>query len=383
MVGRRDVRTGLALALCACALAACGESGTSLLLELTGPSTVTRIDAAVVLGSGRSALAMKTLGPGGLPARLVIELPDVAQTVSIDLAGVTDHGTLHARTSVTARPHEQIRVPLAFVDESATDGGADGGPDGGPDGGDARLDGGGGTVPPTPRLITNAWFSNYSGATFSSGVGMAREKYEVPTTGIVDGDLVLFIGSIDNGSNTLWPNPVAPGFTQLAQQFYGNDGQTYVVAWKIANQEPATYSGTYGPGLNSGSSTISLIAVSGVNRAAPINASISTFDPGAGTSPVVGGVIGVRTTVPNCAILYASGADWLGQVGTNTFMPPSGYAPLAQIGDRGGSSWDWTSQQVAWTTQASAGDTGAIVGSMTGTFTGTAWTVVLAIAPAP
>lgn len=368
----------------ACALAACGDGGTSLLLELTGPSTVTRIDAAIVLGSGRTALATKTLGPGGLPARLVIELPDVAQTVAIDLSAVSDRGTLHARTSVTARPHEQIRVPLAFIDETDVDGGADGGPDGGSvDGGDARMDGGGTTVAPTPRLVTNAWFSNYSGTTFTSGPGMAKEKYEVPTTGIVDGDLVLFIGSTDNGSNTLWPNPVAPGFTQLAQQFFGNDGQTYVVAWKIANQEPATYAGSYGAGLGSGSTTISLIAVSGVNRAAPINASLATYDPGGGTSPVVGGAIGVRTTVPNCAILYASGADWLGQVGTNTFMPPSGYTALAQIGDRGGSAWDWTSQQVAWTTQANAGDTGAIVGSMTGTFSGTAWTVVLAIAPAP
>jgi hypothetical protein len=122
------------------------------------------------------------------------------------------------------------------------------------------------TDAPVPRHIANAYFTNWSGATFQSP-GMMHGGFEIPTDGIVDGDLVLFIANIDNGGPTVWPDPIAPGFQQLVQQFYGADGQTYVVAWKIAGGEPATYSGTYGGGIMSASATISLVAVSGAGGA--------------------------------------------------------------------------------------------------------------------
>ena len=65
----------------------------------------------------------------------------------------------------------------------------------------------GGVAAPTPRLIAQAWFSNASGTTYASTAGMLQTQFEIPTAGIVDGDLVLFIGSIDNGSNT--PDKIA------------------------------------------------------------------------------------------------------------------------------------------------------------------------------
>jgi hypothetical protein len=233
---------------------------------------------------------------------------------------------------------------------------------------------------PTARLLSTAFYSSVN-----ASAGMAQDGFSIPTNGVVDGELLLFIASIDNGSNTVFPNPIAPGFTQLTQQFYGHDGQTFTVQWKIADHEPVNYSGTYGSGLGSGASVLTLFAIRDFDPTTPINASRVFHDPIslADATPVVGTSMGVTTTVDNCLLVYASGADWGGAGGTNTFEHPTGFTPLAEVGDHGDNSWDWTSQQVDGKVQASAGPTGVVTGSLTGTFNGTAWTVLLAIAPRP
>ena len=238
-----------------------------------------------------------------------------------------------------------------------------------------------GAVTPTPRLVAQAWFSDFSGTTYASTVGMTKNGFEIPTAGIVDGDLVLFIASIDNGSNTVWPNPIAPGFTQIAQAFYGSDGQTFVVAYKIADGEPPKYTGTYGSGIGSGSSALALIAVSGANQVMPIDNSLATFSSAAGMSPVDGSSTGFVTTAANCTLVLAGGVDWLGAGGSNTFTLPNGFTSLSQLGDRGNLTWDWTSQQVSWATQPSAGATGAVDWSALGSYNGQSWTVLIAVAP--
>ena len=234
---------------------------------------------------------------------------------------------------------------------------------------------------PTPRLVAQAWFSNYSGTTYASTAGMSKTGFEISTAGIVDGDLVLFIGSIDNGSNTVWPDPLAPGFTQIAQAYYGSDGQTFVVAYKIASGEPPKYTGTYGSGIGSASSTIALIAVSGASSVMPINDSLASFSSAAAMSPVIGGSTGLVTTAANCTLVLAGGVDWSLQTGTNTFTLPSGFTSLSQLGDNGTLAWDWTSQAVSWATQATAGATGAINWSALGPHNGQSWTVLVAVAP--
>jgi hypothetical protein len=239
----------------------------------------------------------------------------------------------------------------------------------------------GGVSSPTPRLIAQAWFSNATATTYASTVGMMKTQFEIPTAGIVDGDLVLFIGSIDNGSNTVWPNPIAPGFTQIAQAFYGSDGETFVVAYKIANAEPPKYTGIYGPGIGSGSSAIALIAVSGARSAMPIDNSLASFSSAAGMSPVNGSSTGFVTTAANCTLVLASGVDWLGEGGSNTFTLPAGFTSLSQLGDHGTMAWDWTSQQVSWATQPTAGATGAVNWSAQGSQNGQSWTVLVAVAP--
>ena len=351
-------------------LAGCNQA-TSLLLRISGPATLTSLDISAVLASGGSAQGTLDVTGKPSPGTAVIVLPDLATQVNLSVTGHTSDGsTLHAAAIVNSTPHQQLTVPIQ-LGPPLTDGGQP-----------IDMAGAPGDLATTfqPRLIGNAYYSDYSGATFKFPAGMSHSGFAIDTTGIVNGDLVFFIGSVDNGSNNLWPNPIAPGFTQIGQAFYGNDGQTFVVQYKVADNEPAQYTGNYGPGVGSSSATITLIAVSGV-ASNPINNYLVSFDTGPGITPVVGSSVGITTNVPGCAILYMSGTDWLGQTGSNTFMPPAGYTPLAQIGDRGANMWDWTSQQVAYTIQPAAGPTGTISGSMTGTYSGTAWTVVVAVAP--
>ena len=407
-VGVLRLLTGLAL-IAGLAGVGCTEGKTSLLLELDGPAAITSVDVKITVGTAGSLQKTLPLGQDGLtlPGKIVVELPDVATLVNIDLVGHLPSATRTAHATVTAQPHVQLRVMLSLADP--TDGDLGGSVDLGaggdlpavagdlagtsadlvgtsadlvspsPDLGSADLNPG--KPVPVARLIGNAYYSDHSGSTFEFPAGMSKTSFEISTTGIVDGDLVVFIANIDNGSGTIWPNPIAPGFTQLAQAFYGGDGQSYVVAWKLAKSEPATYSGVYGSGVGSGSATITLIAVSGANQTEPINAFLSEYDPGTAVTPVPAVSTGVTTTVPNCLLLYAAGSDWMGSPGTNTFTLPTGFTSLTTIADRGGAMWDWTSQMIGSAPKPATGATGAISGSMEGTFTGTAWTAVIAIAP--
>jgi len=256
------------------------------------------------------------------------------------------------------------------VDDNRPDGGASDGP---------SID-----APPglSARLVSTSYYTDWNGTTtYEYPSEMSHTGYFVRTAGVVDGDLLLFIANVDNGSSTLWPNPVAPGFTQLAQNFYGNDGQTYVVAWKVASGEPASYAGNYGSGIGSSSAVIHLVAVSGAHRTSPINDFRATVGSGAGTDPVLATSPGVTTSVPGCLIVYAAGVDWQSAPGSNTFSAPSGYTVIAELGDRGDMTWDWTSQQIDTRVALAAGATGPITSSFDGTQIGTPWTAVIAIAP--
>lgn len=281
---------------------------------------------------------------------------------------------------------DALRQPL--------DGSANGGDDMSLGGGDdmtgapadfAGTDGGG-VLTPTPRLIAQAWWTNQTGFTYASP-GMIKTGFSIPTTGIVNGDLVLFIANIDNGSDTLWPTPIAPGFTPIIQKYFGSDGQTFIAAWKIANNEPSTYTGTYGQGNGSGSSVIALIAVSGANSAMPIDHALGSYSMAGGTDPVNGSSPGFTTTAANCTLILAGGVDWLGTNDANTYTLPNGFTFLSQIGDHASLSpplnWDWTSQFVSWSTRTTPGATGAINWTANGTNTvmGIPWTVLIAVAP--
>ncbi len=238
-----------------------------------------------------------------------------------------------------------------------------------------------------PRLLATAY---REGGTAGHGTpGMSYTGYSIATSGVHDGDLVLFVGSCDNGADNLWPLP-GTGFTELAQHFFGTDTQTYFVAWKRADGEPDFYAGTYvQQGVStSASAAIALIAIAGTDPTTPISASNVNDTVGVSSDPAVAHSDGVTTTVADSLVLFATGADWTVENGRNTYVPPSGYQPLASFGDRD-SHWNWTDLEIAYRTQAAPGPSGALDATLVGTGdlngmteAGGAWGVALAIVPA-
>ena len=108
------------------------------------------------------------------------------------------------------------------------------------------------------RVLHNAWFAN----PVTSGT-MTSSRYSIETSGATDGDLLIFIMNVDNGSDSVIPTPM--GFQQVFEHFYGAyDGQTYAVFYKRSDGvEPQLLSGIYGSGINSAAATITLLAVRG------------------------------------------------------------------------------------------------------------------------
>jgi len=247
--------------------------------------------------------------------------------------------------------------------------------DAGPDSGSGSGSGG---PAPQVRLISHAYYSSSSASSGMSGSG-----WTIPTTGVHDDDLLLFIANIDNGSVDAWQLPA--GFTSSANNFFGSDGQTYVAGYKRAHGEASSYSASYG-GTNivSASAVIMLLAVTGYDPAQPVSSAIDM--PGAvGVHPVplAGDVTTVRA---NSLLVFAGGADWLSGTGANlTQTPPPGYTTIEAITDRGGSSVTWTSQLVAYKVQPTVGDTGQHTGSITPApaIDGMPWTIELVIPPPP
>ena len=236
-----------------------------------------------------------------------------------------------------------------------------------------------------PRLISNSYWSVSSGG---SPIGMSGTRYSVLTDGVLDGDLLLFIANEDNGCATLFVPP--PGFTTIVQHEFGGDTQTYAAFWKIAGSEPAEYTEAYNC-VGSGAATITLMAISGVNVAAPINKS-KFADGGMNETlmgiPFLAPVGSVTTDADGCLLVYAAGADWTPNDQTNTFTTPQDFTQLTAFGDHGVHTqqidWDWTSQMVAYKYQSQAGATGVVQATIESDGAkGIPWAVLIAVAPAP
>jgi hypothetical protein len=251
----------------------------------------------------------------------------------------------------------------------------------------------GGTVPfgfmplhrfnsgPVARLVATAYYADWTAPPTYASTGMAHGSFSIPTTGVQNGDLLLIIGVYDDGSDAAWPIPFATGFTQIYQKFIGNDGQTILVAWKIANNEPTAYAGSFVGGASS-STSMALIAVSGANGSTPIGPTDLAYATGTATNVATGTSAGVTTTSAKNLIIYANSGDWQGNQTTVTHNMPSGFTSLASLTDRGsGSVAEWASLQVGFKLQASMGATGPISGSQTGSNPGLGWAAVIAVQP--
>lgn len=240
-----------------------------------------------------------------------------------------------------------------------------------------------GSGAPVARRVSSAFFSDWFGTAYGTQ-GMSRMGYEVSTGDVRDGELLLLIGCVDNGSPTVWPNPMAPGFTQLVQTTWGTDGQTCVVDWRIASHEPPSYAGLYGPNIASASAVIALVAVDGARTINPITTYASAPDSAAPADPVVASSAGLTTTVPDTLVLYAASADWTCNfTHTVSASAPAGFATILHQGDHGDAGCDWTWLAIETTSVHDPGPTGPITGTQAGTpgCAGTAWTAVIAIAP--
>lgn len=243
---------------------------------------------------------------------------------------------------------------------------------------DGTGSGSGSGVAPQVRLLTHAYYS-----IGGQSSGMSSSGWAIPTTGVQDNDLVLFIANIDNGSIDTWMLPT--GFTQTAQNFYGGDGQTYVAAYKIAHSEPISYNAAYGgSNIHSASAVIMLLAVTGYDPAKPVSAYVDMAGSVA-VSPVPLPST-ITTERANTLLIFAGGADWSDGTGANlASMPPPGYTTIQALTDHGGSTFTWTSQITAWKVQETVGDTGQHIGQLTPSpeIAGNPWTIELAIPPPP
>ncbi len=111
---------------------------------------------------------------------------------------------------------------------------------------------------------------------------MTETGWSLDATGVQPGELLLIIGNLDNGWELVYGDPIDTGWTTIGQKFIQPDGQTLIVASKVAGAaEPQAYAGTYS--LNdaidhrtTGASAMALVAVTGADTSVGIESAFVT-----------------------------------------------------------------------------------------------------------
>jgi hypothetical protein len=235
-----------------------------------------------------------------------------------------------------------------------------------------------------PRLISRAYWNDDGGL---SSPGMAKYTYSLTTSGVVEGDLLVIIGNVDNTPTVSRPS----GFSPLFAHFYGMDGQTYFAFYKrAAANEPPELTGGYTPGSTSGGATLVLLAIHGASEdlsAYRTDNDLCTNDvpTPCGQMTISATSMGVTTTVANSIVLYAAGVDWRAQTSTAGFTMPTDFLQLAAFSDKGTGDYWWTSQMVGWRLANTVGPTGPISGTISDVgsspHNGQFWSIAIAVAP--
>jgi hypothetical protein len=101
------------------AAASCSDARTSVELEMSAPGlTLSSLDLIVGWG-GQTRITSPLPTSGGqpkLPATVLLLLPDTATTVEVTLdANDETFGAVHAESSVTTRPHHQVKLPMVLT----------------------------------------------------------------------------------------------------------------------------------------------------------------------------------------------------------------------------------------------------------------------------
>jgi hypothetical protein len=238
----------------------------------------------------------------------------------------------------------------------------------------------------TVRLAARAYWN------LEAGMGtpmMDHETFALPSAGVLPGELLIIIGSVDNQPVITAP----PGFTLLTKNPYGDgETQTYVAYWKIATTtEPEYYVGKYPnnnmTGASSAAGTYVLLRV-GLARDTPAIAFLNeTCAPNCTyTSAMPTPSQGVDTTVDNSIVIYAAGGNWVSTDGLEVYDMPTGFTQLAAFGDYGYARFDWTDIMVGWQLVPTARPAVPVSGTITcdqgGHISmGSPWTVEIAVAP--
>ncbi|HEY4182673.1 MAG TPA: hypothetical protein VGM90_37840 [Kofleriaceae bacterium] len=198
---------------------------------------------------------------------------------------------------------------------------------------------------------------------------MDKTHWALNLTGAQNGQLLLLLGTVDNGGGIQFDQTHYPtGWTNIANIFTaGPDTQTTIFAWKIAHDEPATQVGPYGDVNSSGTATYVVLAIDGFDPANPIE----TQDTGGqgdhpGVNPVPIASPGVSVTTPGTLLISAMAADWDNGDREFTYNLPTGFVKLVEASDKGLEHLDyhWSTMVVSQQT-VDAGLTGPVSGTLT------------------
>jgi hypothetical protein len=239
------------------------------------------------------------------------------------------------------------------------------------------------------RVLGNGWYGSGAGGTDTPG--MTGSGYGVSTGDYKNGDLLLLIGNVDNGTDGEILVP-GPSWTTIYDTFYGGgtDGQTYFAAWAVASNETAMLNGSYADTAKGHNGTMTLLDITGANTSNPIGSASTTtsteYDPSPTVQLTTAGM--EMTTTDNTLVILAGGVDWESTEGGSGLIPEYGGSAqlLSVLTDEGSNATvvKYTNQVVEYILQSTAGFLGDnhVTMAISSNEMGAPWTMVLVIEPA-
>lgn len=314
-------------------LAAC-NSGTSVLVHVTGPAPLQSLAADVTVAGANASREWMT---PQLPASLVVRLADVSADVQITMSATTLGGEqLGQRGTVRSVPHQQVTLDIVLAGGNGdggvgSDGGTDGGTDGGPD-------------------TTIALRSVQTGSVLNtSPLSIARPD------GTQAGDILIATVYLGYGTAMSLPT-ITPSvsWTLVDRIDYSTTGSLLVYWREMTASDPASYSfASSGGGNTSGVGWVA--AYTGVSTSNPIETHGGSSTNTSGTSCSTPSLV----LPPGSSLLVAAFAGYINTSATATWTAPSGMTQIASL-----NNGDNRSGLGATLSRSSPGPTGALTATV-------------------
>ncbi|CAN5830301.1 hypothetical protein BH11MYX2_BH11MYX2_28950 [soil metagenome] len=216
------------------------------------------------------------------------------------------------------------------------------------------------------KLSTAYWDERNSG---SGSPGMTGGHWELDLSSAQSGQLLLIIGTVDNGSGNYFDPTTPVNWTKLDEVYTDvpADTQTTIFAWKIAGTNETRIGADYTNTSGSGSAAFVVLAIDGFDPENPIETrDIGQADNHMNTNPVMVTSAGVVVSEPATLLINAMAVDW--EDGSNTYSHsvPAGYDELANVSDfgRDQTGYHWSTLVVS-EAHHDTGPTGIVTGMMT------------------